>query len=138
MAGTGWACSTATCPGGDALAGGSGYPAITVTVNVAANAGSPLLNQVSASGGGSATANASDSTNIAAGSQPALNITKTHTGNFNQGEQSATYILTVSNNAGAATTSGTVSVTDTLPFGLSLVSMAGTGWNCASNLCTLN
>ena len=45
---------------------GASYPAITVTVNVAANAASPQTNQVSVSGGGSATANATDSTTIAA------------------------------------------------------------------------
>jgi uncharacterized repeat protein (TIGR01451 family) len=136
MAGTGWTCGPTSCTRGDVLTGGSSYPAITVTVAVAANAGSPLVNQVSASGGGSATANGSDSTIIVPGSQPALKITKTHTGNFTQGQQGATYTLTVSNNAGAATTSGTVTVTDTVPSGLSLVSMAGTGWNCTGNTCT--
>jgi len=91
---------------------------------------------VSASGGGSATANASDSTTVVAGSQPSLAIAKTHSGNFFQGQQGATYTVTVSNNTGAASTSGTVTVTDTLPSGLTLVSMAGTGWNCAANVCT--
>jgi len=136
MAGTGWVCNTATCTRSDALAGGASYPAITVTVNVAGNAGSPVVNQVSVSGGGSATANASDSTNVLSGSQPSLKIVKTHAGNFTQGQQGATYTLTVSNNAGAATTSGTVTVTDTLPSALTLVSMAGTGWSCAANVCT--
>jgi uncharacterized repeat protein (TIGR01451 family) len=136
MAGTGWTCNTATCTRGDVLAGGSSYPAITVTVSVTGNAGSPLLNQVSASGGGSAAASASDSTIIVSASQPALSITKTHTGNFTQGQQGATYTLTVSNNSGAATTSGTVTVTDTLPSGLSWVSMTGTGWSCGANVCT--
>jgi uncharacterized repeat protein (TIGR01451 family) len=136
MAGTGWTCNTSTCTRSDVLTGGFSYPAITVTVAVAGNAGSPLVNQVSASGGGSATANASDSTNIVPGSQPSLKITKTHTGNFAQGQQGAVYTLTVSNNTGAATSSGTVTVTDTLPSGLSLVSMAGTGWSCTANVCT--
>jgi len=48
----------------DALAGGSSYPTITVTVNVAGNASSPQVNSVTVSGGGSATASVSDSTNI--------------------------------------------------------------------------
>jgi hypothetical protein len=48
----------------DALAGGSSYPAIGVTVNVAANATSPQVNSVSVSGGGSAPANGSDNTTI--------------------------------------------------------------------------
>jgi hypothetical protein len=46
------------------LATGASYPPVVITVNVARNAASPLLNQVSVSGGGSATINASDSTNV--------------------------------------------------------------------------
>jgi hypothetical protein len=42
------------------LAAGASYPAITVTVNVAANASSSVTNQASVSGGGAATTNASD------------------------------------------------------------------------------
>jgi hypothetical protein len=64
MAGTGWTCGPATCTRGDVLNGGSSYPPITVMVNVANNATSPQLNQISVSGGGSATASATDSTNI--------------------------------------------------------------------------
>jgi uncharacterized repeat protein (TIGR01451 family) len=62
MSGTGWACNTNTCTRSDSLAGGASYPAITATVNVAASAPSSVTNQVSVSGGGSATANASDIT----------------------------------------------------------------------------
>jgi hypothetical protein len=64
MSGTGWSCSSNTCGRSDVLNAGSSYPAITVTVNVAANASSPQVNQVSVSGGGAATANATDSTVI--------------------------------------------------------------------------
>ena len=42
------------------------YPPITVTVSVASNAASQVTNQVSVSGGGSATATASDPTTILA------------------------------------------------------------------------
>jgi pimeloyl-ACP methyl ester carboxylesterase len=68
MAGTGWTCPSggSTCTRNDALAAGSSYPAITVTVNVAANASSPQVNAVSVSGGGSAEASANDSTTIVA------------------------------------------------------------------------
>jgi uncharacterized repeat protein (TIGR01451 family) len=65
-----------------------------------------------------------------------VTISKTHTGNFAQGQTGATYTVTVSNAAGAAATSGVVTVTDTVPTGLTLVSMAGTGWSCPSNACT--
>jgi hypothetical protein len=65
MAGAGWTCTTLpTCTRSDALAGGGSYPAITVRVNVAANAGTPLSNQVSVSGGGAASASGSDPTTV--------------------------------------------------------------------------
>src|SRR5436309_1850614 len=54
-------------------------------------------------------------------------MTKTHTGNFKQGQIGATYTLNVSN-GGAGPTSGTVTVTDTLPAGLTATGLAGTGW----------
>ncbi len=65
-----------------------------------------------------------------------LSIATTHTGNFSQGQTDAVYTLTVSNQQAASPTSGLVTVTDTLPPGLSLVSMAGLGWNCTGNSCT--
>ncbi len=67
---------------------------------------------------------------------PVLSITKTHTGSFSQGQQNAIYSVTVSNAANAGPSSGTVTVTDTLPSGLTLVSMAGTGWSCSANHCS--
>ena len=70
--------------------------------------------------------------------RPVLTITKSHAGDFAVGDTADTYTVTVSNTAGAGPTSGTVTVTDTIPSGLMLDSMAGTGWTCAadSNLCT--
>jgi uncharacterized repeat protein (TIGR01451 family) len=65
----------------------------------------------------------------------ALAIAKTHTGTFSAGQSGATYSVVVSN-TGTDPTNGTVSVTDTLPSGLTLVSMAGTGWSCSGNSCT--
>ena len=64
-----------------------------------------------------------------------LTIAKSHTGNFAQGQQ-GTYSVTVSNGAGGQATSGQVTVTENLPSGLTLVSMAGTGWSCVTNTCT--
>src|SRR5207302_648736 len=64
MTGSGWACVGTSCSRSDALSGGSSYPPITVTVNVSAFASSPQVNAVSVSGGNSATANATDSTQI--------------------------------------------------------------------------
>src|ERR1022692_432471 len=65
MAGTGWACPGGkTCTRSDVLNGGASYPVITVTVNVAGTAPSSVTNRASVSGGGSATATASDNTVI--------------------------------------------------------------------------
>jgi uncharacterized repeat protein (TIGR01451 family) len=54
LTGTGWACvlATLTCTRSDALATGSTYPSIALTVTVATNASSPLINGVAVSGGG--------------------------------------------------------------------------------------
>lgn len=66
LSGTGWTCpaGVVTCTRADALSGGSSYPAITVTVNVASNAPSQVTNQATVSGGGSAGAAASDPTAV--------------------------------------------------------------------------
>jgi uncharacterized repeat protein (TIGR01451 family) len=63
------------------------------------------------------------------GGAPRLTITSAHPQDFEQG-QDATYALTVSNAEGAGASSGAVSVRDTLPSGLQLVSMEGAGWSC--------
>jgi hypothetical protein len=60
----GWSCAGASCTRSDVLASGGNWATITVVVNVAANAPSQLTNQVTVSGGGSATGNASDPTTI--------------------------------------------------------------------------
>jgi uncharacterized repeat protein (TIGR01451 family) len=236
MAGTGWTCAALgnTCTRSDALAPGASYPPITVVVNVASNAASPQVNQVSVSGGGtSGTVSATDSTTItqsgpaptalsistasplapatvgvtysqtlaasggtppytwsvasgalpgglslstsgvlsgtpsatgtftftasvadsasgtatesltltvspaASAGAPQLSIVSSHTGSFAQGQNGDTYTVTVSNAASAGATSGTVTVTESLPSGLTLISMAGTGWYCDFGVCTL-
>jgi Astacin (Peptidase family M12A)/Domain of unknown function DUF11 len=68
---------------------------------------------------------------------PRLTISKSHTGNFTRGETNATYSVTVANTrSGTGPTIGKVTVYDAIPAGLSLVSMAGTGWTCNANICT--
>jgi uncharacterized repeat protein (TIGR01451 family) len=135
ISGTGWTCTlgTLTCTRTDALAAAASYPAITVTVNVASNASSPLVNNVSVAytGTESNTGNntATDSTVIT--QLPDLTIAKSHVGNFQQGQVGATYTLTATNSGSAATTAGqTVTVVDTLPAGLTATAISGTGWTC--------
>jgi uncharacterized repeat protein (TIGR01451 family) len=108
MTGTGWTCATTTCTRSDPLAAGASYPAITVTVNVAVNATSPLVNQVGVSGGGSAPANASDPTIISAATSN-LAVGKPAT-------QSSTYpvypaSLAVDGNTDGAVPHGSVAIT---------------------------
>jgi uncharacterized repeat protein (TIGR01451 family) len=132
ISGTGWTCvlATLTCTRADALAISSSYPAITLTVNVASNAPSSVVNNVAVSGGGEVITNndtGSDFTTI--NPVPDLTITKSHVGNFAVGQIGATYTITV-NNIGSGNTSGTVTVVDTLPGPLVATAMSGTGWTC--------
>ena len=135
MAGSGWICASGTCTQSDPLAAGAGYSPITVTVNVAATAALSVVNRASVSGGGSLAVWASDPTVIIA-IPPALTILLSHSGNLTQGQASAAYSISLSNSAQAGPTSGAVTVTDTLPAGLTLVAMSGTGWTCQAGAVT--
>jgi uncharacterized repeat protein (TIGR01451 family) len=142
ISGTGWTCTlaTLTCTRGDSLAAAASYPAITLTVNVASNAPSSVTNTATVSGGGETnTSNdtANDVTTITVNAPPDLTISKSHSGNFVQGQPGATYAITVTNSGGSGT-SGTVSVTDTLPASLTPTAISGTGWSCtlATLTCT--
>ena len=69
----------------------------------------------------------------AAAASADLTVTKSHVGNFARGQLGAAYTITVTN-VGAGTSDGTVSLTDTLPVGLTLTpgpnSFGGAGWLC--------
>ena len=133
MTGTGWSCATLpVCTRTDSLAAGSSYPPITVTVNVASNAPASVTDEATVSGGGETnTANdtALDVTTV--NGPPDLTVVKSHSGSFSQGQNGATYSITVGN-AGTTPTSGTVTANEAIPPGLTLVSMSGTGWNCTA------
>lgn len=140
ISGTGWTCvlGTLTCTRSDALAAGASYPVITLTVNVANNAASSVTNSVAVSGGGETNTSNNTATDATTITQlPDMTIAKSHTGNFTQGQTGATYTITATN-SGFAPTSGTVTVTDTLPAGLTATAISGTGWTCvlATLTCT--
>ncbi|MDT5270100.1 MAG: hypothetical protein QOH49_2286 [Acidobacteriota bacterium] len=133
--GTGWTCNTAgqtvTCTRSDALNGGASYPVISVPVTVAPNSSLSLTNTASVSGGNdSNNGNNSSSDPTTINGVADLTIAKTHSGNFRRGA-TGTYSITVSN-AGGAATSGTATVTDTLPAGLTPSTQSGTGWTCGA------
>jgi DNA-binding beta-propeller fold protein YncE len=66
---------------------------------------------------------------VAGGQFPDLRIAKTHPGSFQQGQAGAQYTIVVTNVGGAPTTAP-VTVTDTLPGGLTATALAGSGWTC--------
>ena len=133
ITGTGWTCTlaTLTCARADALAAGASYPAIMLTVGVAADAPASVTNTAIVSGGGELnTANdtALDPTTV--GLPADLTVAATHSGNFIQGQAGALYTISVGN-AGGAATNGAVTVIDTLPARLTATAISGTGWTCA-------
>jgi uncharacterized repeat protein (TIGR01451 family) len=65
------------------------------------------------------------------GTEPLLFVSSAHTGNFIAGQAGVTFNVTVSNAALAASTSGTVTVTDTLPSSMTLLPTTNNGWNCS-------
>ncbi len=117
----GWSVSyvaqTITATRSDVLAAGDSYPDLTLTVAVADNAPASVTNTATVSGGGALLpATATDLTTIL---YVQWNITKDHVGDFQQGDASDTYTITVTN-AGTGPTNGSlVTVTDPLPTGLS-------------------
>ncbi|MGA8223949.1 MAG: hypothetical protein WB780_20030, partial [Candidatus Acidiferrales bacterium] len=95
---------------------------------------------VNTDGTSNVTVNAQGTATSGAGNPPVLGITKSHTGNFTVGQQAATYTVTVSNGDAGPTNGTAVTVTDTIPTGLTLTGMAGTGWACtvATATCTIS
>jgi uncharacterized repeat protein (TIGR01451 family) len=136
LSGTGWTCTVATrtCTRSNALDPGASYPVITVTTSVGTNAAPGTVpNTAVVSGGGdfnSTNNEASDPTIIAA---PApgmdLTIAKTHSPNTVVPGQTFTYFVTVLN-VGISPSSGTVTVTETPPAGLTITALSGAGWTC--------
>ena len=61
---------------------------------------------------------------------PVLSIAKSHTGTFYAG-LAAQWTLTPSN-TGTAATSGTMTITDTLPAGITFIAASGAGWGCSA------
>jgi uncharacterized repeat protein (TIGR01451 family) len=116
-----------------------------VRFRVQVNAGTPGGTAINNTGNvsyrqqtlGNTVTDASDGNPALSGDQPAtvtvsgpdLTLTKTHLGNFSAG-QAGSFTLRVSNTAGWAGSAGIVTVTDTLPTGMTAQSIGGAGWTC--------
>lgn len=134
IGGTGWTCvlGTLTCTRSDSLAFNMSYEDITVDVLVAPNAPASVTASAALSGGSQANAaNDTDSLVRDVSQSPDMALTKSHPNYFQQGDIGMTYILTVTNVGGAPWFGGLISVTDTLPAGLTATAMSGTGWFCS-------
>lgn len=131
--GTGWSCSAmgqiVTCTNPGPLAPGDST-SITITVNVLPGAYPSVDNVATVSTPGDTNTSNDQTTDTTLVDAPDLAIQKTHTGDFIVG-QDGTYTITVTN-VGTIPTTGTITVTDTLPNGLSFVSGVGTGWSCSA------
>ncbi|HEX2089649.1 MAG TPA: DUF11 domain-containing protein, partial [Actinomycetota bacterium] len=133
--GTGWSCSAVgqavTCTHAAGLAA-SATSSVSLTVDVGPSAVPQVTNSATASFNGDdptpADNTVSDVTNVVPSAD--LSIAKTHTGEMVVGLP-FTFDIQVSN-AGPSTSSGPITVTDTLPAGLTYLSFSGSGWNCAA------
>lgn len=152
LTGTDWNCDLANmfCTRSDVLGSAQSYAAITLTVDVADNTPDFLVSEADVTGGGDVdTGNNIDLDNTAITQLADLIVVKSHVEDaiivndgtntvyydFAEGDQDKTYTIKVQN-AGQGATSGTVTVTDTLPAGLSNGTLSGTGWNCIGLTCT--
>jgi uncharacterized repeat protein (TIGR01451 family) len=137
----GWSCSAAAqvvnCTNAGPVAANNGTLTLTLTVNIAANASSSVTNSASVACACNPaepnTGNNSTSIQTAVTQLPDLTVAKTHSpSTFTVNDASDQIPITVSN-SGSAATSGTVTVTDTLPAGLTYGGFTGTGWSCMAN-----
>ena len=136
LSGTGWSCtvSTRTCTRSNALAPGASYPAITVTTSVGAGAApGTVTNTAVVSGGGdsNSTNNTAEDPTIIAAPAPGMDLTiaKDHSPFTVVPGQTFTYFITVLN-VGSSPSSGTVTVTETPPAGMTITALSGAGWTC--------
>ncbi|MEK6282021.1 MAG: S-layer homology domain-containing protein [Acidobacteriota bacterium] len=131
--GTGWSCSAigqaVTCTNPDPLAVGASS-IITLTVGVTTAGGTNVTNTATVSNPGEHNPSNNSSSNPTTIAVADLSISKTHSGNFFRGTN-GNYNIFVQN-IGTLASSGTTTVTDTLPAGLGFVSGTGTGWSCSA------
>jgi len=144
LSGAGWICTVAsrTCTRSDPLAPAASYPQIAVTTTVGGNVPPGSVTNVAVvSGGGdsNSTNNSASDPVLIAAPAPGMDLTiaKTHTPNTVVPGQTFAYSVTVLN-VGTSPSSGTVTVTETPPAGLTVTAISGPGWSCtlATRTCT--
>lgn len=136
--GIGWSCGAigqnVTCTHPGPLAAGSSLPNISLDVTASVAAVPSVTNTavvVGTSPDSNNVNNSSSDLTIVDPIQADLAIIKSHLGVFNEGAL-GTYTLSVTNDASADNEPGPISVTDTLPAGLTFNSATGVGWTCGA------
>lgn len=135
--GTGWTCDNAgqviTCTLDAVLPVGADAAPITVTTTVLASAYPGVENtaEVGADTDDPTPGNNTSTDPVTVPAKVDLTIGKTHQPEPVQVGDQATYTLSVGN-AGDTDDPGPITVTDPLPAGLTFVSAAGDGWDCAA------
>ena len=142
-AGAGWTCSatgqTVTCTRSDVLQPGTSYPPLSIGVSVAPGTAGDIPLTVTAATNDDAnpqSVTSSDTVNVTP-PPPNLAMALTATGTFTAGG-TGHYNLSVSNQAKAGPTTGTVSATFPVPAGMTVRSAEGTGWACSTSGQTVN
>lgn len=115
-------------PNGNIQVTGTGSNRTLTVTPASGQIGSTTITVTAADTNNGITTTASDTFVLNVVTNADLTIAKSHTGDFLQG-LNGTYTITVTN-AGADSTGGTVTVTDTLPTGLTATAMDGMGWAC--------
>jgi uncharacterized repeat protein (TIGR01451 family) len=151
--GNAWATQAFSIADRHGPGGGGGGGAVLVSgpaasINVTGGASGLTLNPgvpYGATGGGAGISTTNAALSLTPGSQsgaqctPDMTITKSHSPvNFVQGS-TGTYTLTAKNSSvgTSASTTAAVTVTDTLPAGLTPTSATGTGWGPGANACSV-
>ena len=131
--GLGWTCmtvvSSVTCTNSSTVAASSAFPVISIAVTPSFTAPVSVTNTASASGTGLLTGTGTDgpSTVLA---EPSLTVANGHSPSSFTQESYGNLSIGVSN-LGNGATSGTTTITDSLPGGETLISAAGAGWSCS-------
>jgi len=135
VSGANWTCTNAqpvTCTRATSLAAGASS-VITLVANIAANAASTIVNTatVVVAGESNSGNNANSSVISVTPVAPDLTVTKVAQGAPFQQGGTVSYLITVTN-AGNGPTTGTISLSDTIPTGLTVTSVSGTNWTCTN------
>jgi uncharacterized protein (TIGR03437 family) len=98
-------------------------------LDISTTAPANMVTVATVSGGGELNTDNDTARYVTVVLQPDLTVALSHAGTFKPGQTGATYSITVTN-AGTASTTGAVSVVDSLPAGLTATAIAGIGWTC--------